>query len=305
MKHTIIFIGIILSLSSFAYSNEKIVKYIKNGTTVFCYDSTAATFDETKLNKHIATINALHQSINSILKRKEENTLSSSVDTVSVVYDQNLKILQYNNINKYGIGTIIIGDDGFPRYIYFNITPDRNFTKEESEINKKTKKIPISYCTITEQQAVELARTVHNTIYGSNESSKFDSVSISGDYQSYIVVFRIKPKNDIWDSRSSHFKINANTGEIETYTGDGIRDIEFTYIPQIAKSKVLQMYSDECLRLGANIVINKVVLDKYTFNGERRWAWTIYGWRKDKKLSMAAAMFFDSETGEVLYKNME
>jgi hypothetical protein len=172
-------------------------------------------------------------------------------------------------------------------------------------LNLKTKKIPPSYCVITEQQAVERAQKVLNEIYGASEAAKFDSVSIDGIYQEYRVDFRVKPKNDISDSRCSHFNINANTGEIESYTGDGLSDLDLSYVPTVPKSQALQMYLDECTRLKADIVIKKVVLDKHTYKGLRRWVWTIYGRRKDKELFWAAAMFFDSETGEVLYKNME
>jgi hypothetical protein len=135
MKHTIIFIGIILSLSSFAYSNEKIVKYMKNGTTVYYCDSTAATFDETKLNKHIEIFNALHQSIKKIMNKKEVNSLDSLVDTASVIYDQSLKKTRYDNLKKYGISIIKLGDDGFPKFIIFATSPARILNKEEYNLN--------------------------------------------------------------------------------------------------------------------------------------------------------------------------
>jgi hypothetical protein len=307
MKKSILFISIILTLSSLVYSNENLVRYMKNSSTVFNYDSNDTAFNDKKLSKHVALFNALYQSTKLFLKGKELSALDSSSDTVSVTYDRTLKKTTYEDVKKHGIGTIKIGDDGFPRYINFNTTPSigRGFTVEEYNLNRETNKIPPSYCSITEQQAVERARQVLNSIYGPTENGKFDSVSISGDHQEYLIDFRIKPKNDISDNRCSHISINANTGEIEGYSGDGLSDIDFSYIPQITKNQALQMYSAECTNLGADIVITDIFLSKYSNKGLRCWVWKIYGMRKDKKLSMAAMMFIDSETSEVLYKNME
>ena len=108
------------------------------------------------------------------------------------------------------------------------------------------------------------------------------------------------------DLRRSIIEINANDGQIVKFSGEGLSDIDFNYVPKITKDQVLKIYSSEIQKLDAEITIDKVFLNKYSGKGGgRRWVWQIYGVRHDKDLGTAAMMFIDSETAEVVFKKMD
>jgi hypothetical protein len=274
--------------------------------TTFYYNFCDRPAFESRIHDHMSIFKRL---IKDSIRFNKDNRLEKQVELnnkVHAIFHPEDKEWEYNNLLQCGISIIRITDCGIPQFISFDI-PSRNFTKEEYDYNTRTNKIPPSYATLTEEQAVTRAKSLLNLIEGA-ESKKYDSVSVTpvGVGDAYNVVFEVKMKNDIWDSRSARIIINANTGEIETFFGDGkCEDVDYSYIPKIPKSQALQMYADEIKRLGADISISKIVLDIYKKHGQKRWTWTIYGYRKDKELSTAAMMFIDSETGEVFFKRMD
>jgi len=66
----------------------------------------------------------------------------------------------------------------------------------------------------------------------------------------------------------------------------------------------LDMYLEEGSKLGSTIEITKIVLNKFYTNDTVRWHWRIIGDRKDRQLTTSEMMWVDSETGEVIFKNM-
>jgi hypothetical protein len=196
------------------------------------------------------------------------------------------------------------------RKIYFDASGflGRNYTPEEKIYHDKTGKIPSTYCTISKNQAIEMAKKLLLLVYGKKEYEKFDSIVVQTYDKTYGVIFKIKRKNDIADRRTSAVIINPNTGLIERFSSEGLSKVEFDYIPKITKVQAMQIYWEEVNRLGANITVDstKVLLEKYSETGENgRWAWNIYGVRHDKNLGHTAFMAIDSETGDVLGKSMD
>jgi hypothetical protein len=114
---------------------------------------------------------------------------------------------------------------------------------------------------------------------------------------------------DIRDTRRVEIVINANTGKFETFygTSKNAQEINYNYVPKISKSQVLQTYSNESIKLHADIVLTDVELIYKQIDeaGHHKWTWYVYGRRKDKHIGTAAMMAIDSETGEVLFKKME
>ena len=121
----------------------------------------------------------------------------------------------------------------------------------------------------------------------------------------YAINFLVKTKNDIIDFSRITITINANSGLIESYNGGPLKKLDYSYVPKISKDYVLTKYNEERMKLNASIDISKIGLDRRVFKGHNRWMWTIYGIRKDKDMGTAAMMFFDSETGELLFKRMD
>jgi hypothetical protein len=307
MNHLIVVCLVFIVGIYSAFAEEDSMQSESVGGKTFSFKSSDKPMFESKIHDHLPIFQKLDK--DSILFNIERNLSkqTNSNEKIRVRYNSHLQVMEYSGLLQYGIETISIDDYGMPKYIYFLPPHCRNFTKEEYDYNTRTHKIPPSFATITEAQAIDITKHLLKLIEGT-ESKKYDSVSVTpvGVGNAYIVTFRVKIKNDIWDSRSADIVINANTGEFKSFSGDGKReDVDYSYIPKIPKSQVLQMYEDEIKRLGADISISKIVLDIYEKHGLKRWAWTIYGYRKDKELNTAAMMFIDSETGEVFFKKMD
>jgi hypothetical protein len=290
-----------------AFAEEESMQSESVGGKTFSFKSSDKPAFESKIHDHLPIFQKLDK--DSILFNIERNLSkqANSNEKIRVRYNSRLQVMEYSGLLQYGISTISIDDYGMPKSINFLPPLSRNFTEEENEYYLNTNKIPPSYAAITEAQAIDRAKHLLKLIEGT-ESKKYDSVSVIpvGVCNAYNVIFRVKIRNDIWDSRSARIVINANTGEIESFSGDGKReDVDFSYTPKIHKSQALQMYKDEIKLLGADISISKIALDIYEIHGQKRWVWTIYGHRKDKELSTAAMMFIDSETGEVFFKRMD
>jgi hypothetical protein len=306
MNHLVIVCLILSTGICSALAEEDSIQYESVEGTTFYYNSCDRPAFESRIHDHIAIFNRLHKDSTQFNKNRSLSAQVEQNEKIHVVFHPDKKEWEYNDLVGCGISTIKITDCGIPRFISFN-TVSRIFTKEEFDYNNHTNKIPPSYATLTEVQAVERAKLLLNLIEDT-ESKKYDSISVipvaSGN--AYNVIFRIKIRNDIWDSRSASMAINANTGEIENFFGDGkCEDVDYSYIPKIPKSQALQMYEDEIKRLGADISISKIVLCPPGYNSQKKWEWNIYGYRKDKELNTAAMMFIDSETGEVFFKKMD
>jgi hypothetical protein len=308
MNHLVIVCLILSAGICSALAGEDSIQYESVEGTTFYYNSCDRPVFENRIHDHMAIFKRLTKDS---IRFNKDNRLEKQIESntkVHAVFHPGDKEWEYNNLLQCGISIIRITDCGIPRFISFDAPPSRNFTKEEYDYHNQTNKIPPSYATLTEEQAVTKAKSLIKLIEGAEESKKYDSVSITpvGVGNAYIVTFRVKIKNDIWDSRSADIVINANTGEIESFSGDGkCGDVDFSYIPKIPKSQALQMYEDEIKRLGADISNSSIVLCPPGFNSQNKWEWNIYGNRKDKKLHLAAKMVIDSETGEVLVNRMD
>lgn len=201
---------------------------------------------------------------------------------------------------------INIDSEDIPRDIYFKESRyARSFTNEEKTYLRKNEKLDPSFCIIPEDKAIDRASTFLSSILGIQEKNKFDSVIVSvggANDHYYVINFKSKIKNDIWDPRTAKVLINANTGEITRYKSQG-RNVDFNYIPKITKNQAWQTFNNECLKIKADVSITKFVL--CSTNIRNRWTWSIYGERKDKDLHRSAGLFIDSENGLILRNFLE
>ena len=224
--------------------------------------------------------------------------------------DKKHKMYTYINLQQqFGIRRIKIDKDGYPRRIAFETRYPRSMTEKEKEESRKTRGFAPSYCTISKDTAIARAYRLLTAIYGITEAQTFDSVSVkdSGTRTDYFITLSIKRTGDILDRRNAEIVINANTGQIKDYYGSGKRPpyLDFNYVPKVSKAEVLMIYIEEKNRLHADIDIREVYLYWNKINNVNRWEWRIYGHRNDEVLGTSAMMFFDSETGEVLFKRMD
>lgn len=264
----------------------------------------------TDFNKNIKKIAEIRDAIGSfqtiVFPKKNRN---SKNDTIVIVLDKQFKMNVYLNLRQqFGIKRIEMDNDGYPRRIGFETVWPRTMRKEEKRESLKITGIAPSYCTILKDTAIARAYQLLAAIYGNAEAETFDSVAvkISGTGMDYFITLSIKRTGDILDFRKANININANTGQILDYDGPGKREpyLDFNYVPNVTKAEVLRIYEEEKNRLNADIVIREVYLYWNEIRNVNRWEWRIYGHRKDKILGTSAMMFFDSETGEVLFKRM-
>jgi len=273
----------------------------------FYVDSTINKVSRDTIKKHLNIISSILDSC----KHKNTNTgktiKSSSKDSIKIIRNRSRKFFKYQNKSKKpSFNSAIVDSSGFLRGIYFPHESGSGWTREELQTYLRTKKIPESYKKIDEKKAIAIAREFHRAVYGKKEDSKFDSVYVVTDQSKYFVRLKIKPRNNIMDTRRSVIAVNANTGQIVSFNCEGLSDIDFNYVPKITKEQVLKMYKNAIDSLQAKIRIRKMGLNKYIGkNGERVWAWKIYGQREDKILYTSAMMFIDSETGDILFQKMD
>ncbi len=289
--------------ATFAGNNKW--REIKVDQSSLYVDSNAAMMEETTLVKHLAILHSLSKNRQSLKRQITDLTNATSNDSVSIESDKHAPGITYANLHRLTIERAIIDGNNIVRRVSFQNAPSRQFTDEEVHFNAHEHRIPPSYCTISEKEALEIAKEFMALIYGKEESTKFDSVSVVADYQTYGFIFLIKQKNDFIDWRMASVIIHANTGQIVEFSGDGRSRVDATYTPKISKSQALQMFNDTVSRLHANIIINKIGVERYSKRGKSRWAWIIFGARYDKNLGMSAHMFIDSETGEVFNSYMD
>ena len=300
---------IVVTISACLYSksseNERVVRNLKIDKIHYKVYESANSLENDNMNRQVYIIKNIKDACQPFNKIKDAE-IKSGNDSVVVTYNKRTKLTSYRNLNQYGISVVEFGNDNIPRSCLFKSSPSRNFTQAEDEMYAKTKKIPQSYKKINEDKAIEQGRALINTIYGVEEGNKFDSVKVSYNNKDFILFYCVKIKNDIWDSRSIEIAINANTGEIQRYSGGRSSDIDFSYVPKISKENARQVYAVEIKKLNADIEINQIALSKRKDSkGKYRWLWRIYGTRKDKKIGTSAMMFIDSETGEIVFKKMD
>jgi hypothetical protein len=257
---------------------------------------------EGRIEGHLAILKRIGNCVEKYNKRHSEILRN---DTIAIRGDS--KGFRYEKLNEFGIEDIVLDSNNCPRSIYFEAVAGRIPTMEELDYNRRTGKVAPSYANLTETVAVQRAKEILYAIYGEKEFQKFDSISISQNEKKFDIWFLVKIHNEIWDSRSSNITIDANSGEIELFRGDGINpNLDYTYTPKISKNAVLKMYQNEIDVLNADVNLSMAVLTKYQKRDKSLiWAWHLYGARHDKKLGTAAMMFIDSETGEVLFKKMD
>jgi hypothetical protein len=284
------------------------LKKVKFEDAVYVLDTAAVDKkSEEKLKKHNAIFDKICKGYCDSVNPRALVKTKIADDTIKVSYHKGLKVYVYKDLERYGIKQIYIDENDFPKSIYFSTPHPRRPSLEEM---RNPSKISPTYCNISESSAVAKARMVLESVYGAEEAGYFEVAEIPQTSSEYCVTFKTMTKNDISDCRSATVIVNANTGFVDHFTGDGRRDPDFTYdyIPKVSKSQALQMYENERLRLGADIEINEVILligKKHGKTGEKCWAWHIYGFRKDIEMTTSAYMFIDSETGEVLAKKLE
>ncbi len=262
-------------------------------------------------NKNMDKVADIREAIGSFQTIDSPNKKENEKDeTTIIVIDKQHKIKKYINLQqKFGIDRIEMDKDNYPRRIGFKTRYPRAMTAKEKKESSKIKGIAPSYCTISKDTAIARAYTLLKAIYGNAEAETFDSVTVKdlGTRTDYFVSFSFKRTGDILDFRKADIVINANTGQIMDYFGPGKRPsyLDFNYVPKVSKTEVLAKYEEEKNRLNADINIREVYLYWNEIGGVNRWEWHIYGDRKDKILGTSAMMFFDSETGEVLFERMD
>lgn len=293
-----------------------------------CLHAEDAAFIKFKLDKSViqadsvTVITDFNKNINKITKIRDaivsfqaivspDKMRNSKNDTIIILLDKHLKRNVYINLQQqFGIRRIEMDNDGYPRTISFKTAYPRAMTENEKEESSKTKGFAPSYCTISKDTAIARAYKLLAAIYGNAEAETFDSVTVKdlGNRTDYYISFSIKRTGDIVDFRKANIIINANTGQIMDYYFHGPVKrpsyLDFNYVPKVSKTEVLTIYEDKKIRLNADIDIQEVYLYWNEIKNVNRWEWRIYGHRKDKILGTSAMMFFDSETGEVLFERM-
>jgi uncharacterized membrane protein YkoI len=307
MKKIVLSLLLTLVVNRPIFGEETKNKIILLNNFTFSIDPSVSDTIAKKTIGNFQKVAALYDSCPTIKRQLSKYSLKENGNTMTKKYDVVQDKDEY--IVRDGEEQVIsaaFAGDGLIRSIYFKAIGGRNFTREERREYKTTGKIPVTYKTISEEDALKSAEELHRFVYGNDEHKKFDSITIMQHGQEYGIYFNVKVKNDICDSRHSEVIINANSGEIEHFSDEGLSSITFDYIPKIPKNEVIEMYNAEVERLKADIKIREMYLQKYpNKNGENRWAWLIYGDRHDTVLGTSAMMFIDSETGEVLFKKMD
>jgi hypothetical protein len=287
---------------SFAEQNKwNEIKISKNS---FYFDSTINKVGRDTLEKHLQVISLIVDSCRLINNQTLRKSNIDSIDSL-VISKRDKNRIEYRDLNNRKFISATVDFNNTIRKIWF-YPNGRGLTKEEIKSYFRTRKIPETFRNISEDEAIGIAKKFHRAIYGKKEDLKFDSIYVTISQKAYTVTLGIKQKNDIWDTRTSNITVNANTGEIEHFRGEGLSDIEFSYVPKVKKEQFLQIYKAVRDSLHAIIIVHEIGLTKHpNKNGENRLAWQIYGQREDKSLRLSAMFFVDSETGEVLLNALD
>jgi hypothetical protein len=306
MKMACFFLIVLNFAASMAFAKNDKWNEFKIDKLSFYVNSNANIIEKDKFEKQLRLIGSILDSCKAIKYQTRIKLTSDFKDSISITNNNPRGDIEYHSITGRNFRFAAMDSKNMIRSIAFPIN-ERSLTKEENKNYSQTRKIPDTFKNISEEDAIAIAKRFHLAVYGKEENSKFDTLSLSNSHSSYFVKFKIKQKNEILDTRSSIITVNANTGEIESFTGEGLSDIDLNYSPKFTKSQALVMYKDVSDRLNATITIRTMGLSKISKkkDGKSRWAWLIYGDRKDKYLGTSAMMFIDSETGEVLFNKMD
>jgi hypothetical protein len=290
-------------------AQEKASFQITADSIRFYGDSDSKVISNNKLMEHVEIFKKVNRVLSSFSKSQSVSSQRSAIDSARIMCNKKTNTCEYQDLKKYGIRGIKIHEDGTIDYIRFYTSTPRHFTETENKFCHEKHRIPPTYCLLSDSVAIEKARVLLRAIIGEEDGRKFDSVSIAGNYKVYDIFLNIKKRNDICDPRRAEIVIHANTGEFESFYGPSkdTHEINYNYVPKISKSQVLQMYSNESIKLHADIVLSivELVYKQIDEEGHHRWTWYAYGRRKDKHIGTAAMMAIDSETGEVLFKKLE
>ena len=297
-----------LTLFVFSYSSgicaERQLKELRVGQTSFYMDTIPEGIDETKIKKHLDKMLEIHSKLKDIVPHLKKINTSNIKDTVSIVVP-NKREYEYNHLDNLGITWLSFDNNDVVIKLGLQASGYRNVTREELKEYIRTRKVPSTYAAVTEEEAIALARKMHRLIYGKEEDKKFDSVRVTHSSRFYGVHFSVKAKNNIRDWRSSTVIINANSGEIESFSGEGLnKSITYDYTPKIPKSRAIEIFTAETERFHSDMKIKEIYLAKRKNDkDEIRWAWQIFGNRQGF-MGTADVLYIDSENGEIIYNQI-
>jgi len=282
---------------------------IKVGNTNCFVDGINEDVKRTKVEKDIEVVASFFNKCKSLKYRQvklQVDKMAAGADTVRVERKKDgIHRILFEGGRKKGV-SVAIDSLHVIRKLYLG-GGGRALTEAEEKECAMGDRIPESYKKVSKEDALQMAYAVNTFVYGEEEADKFDSVTVDEARKAYSVRFMVKPRNDIFDMREVTVTIDANNGQIRSVYTNGARNLDYSYVPKIKKEQVLEMYRHIVDSLHATVNIRKVGLTMYSYGdvGPERWTWQVFGDRKDKMISMAAMLFVDSETGEIIYVNME
>lgn len=263
----------------------------------------------TELDSSVFNVGIIKEHLK-ILSYLQNISISGIIDS-----DSNCKI-EYPQIYNmfYNDGIEYVGEFGLKFELknmvkmYRNKNYTRNLSEEESEyFYKNNYTISPIIKNISEAKAIHVAKAFFVNLLKlynmQNDISIYDSISVSYGNDRYIVSFKARMKNYIYDNRGARLEISPLNGQVLTfYTPDGlILNRNLNYKPKINYEKVNEIIENYIA--GNNIKTeSKEISLKPQFMGFP-WVWVFVDPYLRPGQRYARWLVIDSNTGEIKYSS--
>ncbi len=155
----------------------------------------------------------------------------------------------------------------------------------------------------------------------------YDSISIIYSAESYTFGIYVREKRNICECRSVSVRVNANSGEVESFRincPEGYTDCEPDYVPKITLEKAQEIIIKHGHEKGLDVRFDSIQVPEVVYffkvlylcmkpkfaeskikSNAKGWVWDAFIKRRPGHLVFETfQIYIDSETGEILYSDL-
>ena len=197
----------------------------------------------------------------------------------------------------------------------------RHQTREEVQHFKKYGKLPESWATVSVDSAKNIVTTFLQETLKVDDFELFDSLNVRHISYGYLFSYSVR-LGDFCGIRRHSVRINANTGEIRSYssTNEHYSDFEPGYVPKISRDEALRILKSDSRFVGVNVDFRKnepkidkeldfeiakvclipITMQHIQVSGKDGWVWRAL-LRIPDTTGILFDILIDSDTGDILY----
>ena len=120
------------------------------------------------------------------------------------------------------------------------------------------------------------------------------------------VFLKCRLKNDILDTRQAEIDVDIATGGVLAYKGNIVNMNDFSYVPKIEKSEVIDLINNKFYQIkNGEMKIEYMFLSLSPFRDSWKWKWLISLTGRNEDGYLNGYIDVDSETGQILESNLK